>query len=135
MKANNPLYKDIIINFDLIHIREDKFLPIGMAGNVLQYKPDFSKREYYAVNLESNNFDNRLHQAVDATGHNYLGCISNWLYTDTDNIWKHPTTKLVSILINYKNLGTSINTISKVSIFIYQTKSYITVKIDQLINY
>lgn len=60
-------------------------MPVGIAGNILQYKPDFSKRENYTVNLESNNFKNKLHNVVNATGLDDSGCLGGCLYTNIDN--------------------------------------------------
>lgn len=66
LKTNNPLYKDIVINVDMLHTWENKFVPVGIASNVLQYEPNLSIWEGYAINLVSNNFENELHQAVNA---------------------------------------------------------------------
>ncbi len=81
----------------------------SIASNVLQCEPNLSKREGYAVNLESNKFKNELHQAVDAAGLDNSSCLDGCLYTDTDNAKEHLITKLVSVLTNHKNSGTSIN--------------------------
>lgn len=94
-------------------------MPVGIASNVLQFEPDLSKWEGYAINLESDNFKNELHQSIDVTALDDLGCLSGCLYTDIDNAQGHPTTKLVSIPANHKNSGTSINPTSKVPILTY----------------
>ncbi len=98
---------------------------VSIASNILQYKPNLSKREGYSINLESNNFKNELHQAVNAAGLDDLGCLSGCLYTDVDDAREHSTTKLVLALVNHKNSGTLINFASKASVLSYQTKSYI----------
>ncbi len=101
-------------------------MPVGIASNVLQYEPDLNKREDYAINLESDNFENKLHQAVDTTGLDDSGCLNGCLYMDADDARKYLTTKFVSELANHKNSGTLINLASKAPVLSYQTKSYIT---------
>lgn len=64
---------------------ENKLMPVGITSNVLQCNPNFSKREGYVNNLESNNFKNELHQAVNIASLDDLGCLSDYLYTDADN--------------------------------------------------
>lgn len=85
MKANNLLYKDIVINLDLLHTWKDKFVPVGIANIILQYKPDFGEWEGYAINLESDNFENKLYQAVDITGQDNLGCLGGYFYINANN--------------------------------------------------
>ncbi len=60
-------------------------MPVSIANNVLEYKLDLSKREGYAINLKSSNFENELHQAVDTASLYDSGCLSGCLYTDVDN--------------------------------------------------
>ena len=90
---------------------EEKFVPVGIASNVLQCELNLSKREKYVVHLESNNFENELYQMVDATSLDDLHCMSGILYTDNDNAKEHPTTKLVLRQANHKNSRTLINLI------------------------
>ena len=125
LKANNPLYKDIVINLDLLYTWKNEFVPIDIASNILQYKPDLSKQKGYAVNFQSDNFKNKLYQLVNVAGLEYLGYLSGCLYTNTDNAQEHPTTKLVSALVNHKNSGTLIDLMSKALVLSYQTKGYI----------
>ncbi len=94
-------------------------MPVDIASNILQCKPDLSKREDYAVNLESDNFKNVLHQVVDAAGLDDAGCLSGCLYRDADNARELPTTKLVLILANHENSGTPIDPVSKAPILSY----------------
>ncbi len=101
-------------------------MAVGITSKHLQYKPVLSKRKGYVVNLESDNFENELHQAVNVAGLDDSGYLSGCLYTDAEDAREHPTTKLVSALANHKNSGTSIDPVSKASVLSYQTKSYIT---------
>lgn len=103
---------------------------VGIANNILQYQTDLNKPGDYTVNLESNNFKNKLYQAVDTVDLDDLICPTGCLYTDTDNAWEHTTTKLVLALANHKNFRTSINSTSKAPVLTYWIKSYITILND-----
>ena len=106
-------------------------MPIGIASNILQCEPNLGKWEGYAVNLEFDNFKNELHQAVNAASQDDSGGLSGCFYIDADNAREHPTTKLVTVLTNHKNLGTLIYPTSKAPVFSYQTQGYITPLIDR----
>lgn len=54
-----------------------------------------------------------------------MGCLSNCLYTDTENAQKHLTIKLISVLANHKDSKTTINPASKAPVLIYQNKYYV----------
>lgn len=58
---------------------------IGIASNVLQYELNLGKWEGYAINLEFDNFKNKLHQAVNAAGQDDSGCLSGCFYINADN--------------------------------------------------
>lgn len=125
LKANNPLYTDIVINLDLSDTWEDKFVPVGIASRVLQCEPDISEQEGYSVDLEADNLEKELHHAVDAAGLNDSGCLSGCLYTDTDNVREHPTTKLISALANHKDSETPIDPASEAPVLTYQSRDYV----------
>lgn len=100
-------------------------MSVNITSNILQCKLDLSKWEGYIVNFKSNNFENKLHQTVNAVSLDDLGYLSNCLYTNVDDTWKYLTLKLVLVLTNYKNSKTLIDPMLKAPVFIYQTKSYI----------
>ena len=79
----------------------------------------------YVVNLESDNFENKLHHKVVVTGLNNSSCLSSCLHTDANNVGEHLTTKLISVLANHKDSGTPIDSILEVLLLIYQKKGYI----------
>lgn len=79
-------------------------MPAGIANRILQGKPDVGKQEGYAADLETDNYKNELHHAVDTAGLDDSGCPSMCLYTDADNARENPTTKLISALANHKDL-------------------------------
>lgn len=125
LKANNLLYKDIIINLNLLYIWENKFVLVSIVSNVLQCKSDFSKWKGYVINLEFNNFENELHQPVNTTGLDNSSYLSGCLYINADNTGGYPITKLVLTLANQNNSEISIDPISKVPVLTYQIISYI----------
>lgn len=59
---------------------------ISIASRVLQYKPNISKQNGYFIDLEANNFQNKLHFVVNATSLNDFSCLSDYLYVNADNI-------------------------------------------------
>lgn len=124
MKANNLLYTDIVINLDLLNTWEDKFVSVDIASCILQYEPNISKQEDYAIDLETENFENEFHHLVDTNSLNDSGCLSGCLYVDADNSQKHPTTNLISVLANHKDSGTPINPALEVLLLTYQNKSF-----------
>lgn len=103
---------------------KNKFVPVGIASCISQCEFDISKWKSYVVYLEANNFENKLHYIVNATGLNDLGCLNSCLYTDIDNIQEYLTIKLISILANYKNSEIPINPASEVLVLIYQNRGY-----------
>ena len=89
------------------------------TSHILWCKSDISKQEGYFIDLEADNLKNELYHAVDDTSLNDLGCLSDCLYTDADDIQKHLTTKLISALANYKDSEIPIDPISKAPILTY----------------
>lgn len=119
--------KGIVINVNLLYTWKNKFLPVGITSNVLQYKCNLSKQKGYAINLASMNFENKLYQVFDITGLDDSGCLSGYLYKNANNTWEHLTTKLVSTLANHKNSGTSIDLLSEAPVFTYLIKGLYTI--------
>ena len=102
LKDQKPLYKNIVINHGLLENWEDEFVPAGIADRVLQCGSDFAEREGYTMNLESDNYENDLHHAVEDAGLDDSGILSGCLYTDADDTREHPTMKLVAAMTNHK---------------------------------
>lgn len=103
MKANNLLYKDIVINFELTDTWEGEFVSAGISDRILQCDEDIQEREGYAADLDTDNFENDLHYAINNVEIGDSGLLSGCLYTDVDDTWEHPTMKLVSAITNHKN--------------------------------
>lgn len=101
-------------------------MSVSIVNIVLQFRPDRSKSEGYAMNLDSYNFKIKWHYTVKSAGLDDSSCLTGCLYIDANNAWEHLTTKLVSALANHKNARTLINSKSEMVVFTYQTKSNIT---------
>lgn len=113
------MYKNIVINLDLLYTWKDEFVLVSITNNILQYKPDLSKQEGYIVNLKSDNFKNKFHNVVNTIDLDDSICLTDYLYTNANNALEHPTTKVTSILINHKNLRILINLMSEVPVLTY----------------
>lgn len=85
LKVNNVLYKDIVINFDLIDTWKGEYVPANISNKVLQCDENRQEREGYVADLETENFENDLHYVVSNTGINDSGLLSNCLYTNLDD--------------------------------------------------
>lgn len=106
LKLENPLYCNIIINFNLLNKWKDKFIPSRIANNIIQYPLDHTEKQRYSFNLDADNHEDNFQHAVDEAGLNNLLIISGCLYTDTDNVQEHLTSKFISAVENLKMLAT-----------------------------
>lgn len=59
------MYRDIIINFDLLDEWEDEFIPSGIANNVVQCPSDHTEKEGYSFDLDAENHEDDFQHAVD----------------------------------------------------------------------
>lgn len=66
--ANNPLYKNIEINYCLLDILKNKFIPFGIIDNMLYFNPYHYKCVSYAINLCDKNDENNLNAAIPDIG-------------------------------------------------------------------
>lgn len=122
LRQNNPLYCDITINLDFLQEWEDEFVPTGIADEVLHCEADSTEKQGYAADLETDNFENDLQQAMDDASLNAVGMTGGCLYTDVDNIREHPTSKLLSAVANRNMLDES--TRADVPPLTYRTKRH-----------
>lgn len=81
---------------------KDKLVLVGIANNILQCKSDLSKQKRYAINLESNNFKNKLYLTVNIINSDDLGYLNSYLDINVNNAQEYSNRKLISILVNYK---------------------------------
>lgn len=65
-----------------------------------------------------------MNQTIAIVSLNNLGCLSGYLHTNVDNAQKYLNKKLISILVNHKDLAISIDSTSKTPILTYQNKDY-----------
>ena len=122
LRQNNPLYYNITINLDFLQEWEDEFVPTGIADEVLHCKADSTEKQGYAADLETDNFEDDLQQAIDDAGLNAVGMTGGCLYIDVDNIREHLTSKLLSAVANKNMLDESTGT--DVPPLTYRTKRH-----------
>lgn len=109
LTKNNALYKNVIINYDQLTTWEDEFIPTGIADRVLQCESGLAERQGYAVDLETEHFENDLHYAIEDAGLADSGVLSGCLYTDADDVREHLTTKLLFAIQNGQQFNTPEN--------------------------
>lgn len=100
-------------------------MPIGIANYVLHDKLNVGKKQEYVANLETDKYKNKLYHIINITSLNNLDCLNMCLYTNADNIYENLTTKLISTLVNYKDLGELINFISDSPILTYKNRNHL----------
>lgn len=71
---------------------------IGILNQVLQYNPNFDKKNNYAIKLNTNNHKNNLYHAIIDTRFNNSSLLHCCLYINTDNVCKYYTIKLVFVI-------------------------------------
>lgn len=86
LKANNILYKDIMINFKLKNTQKDELNSVGIFDRVIYYDKDFYKRENYSANLKTRNYKNNLYYIINYVGISDSGLLNSCFYTNIDDI-------------------------------------------------
>lgn len=100
---HNSFYNDISINYPLLNVWENKFIPPGITDHLLLCDLDSQELEDYIALLHDDNFENDLDTAIANTGietdqlHN--GCV----YGDIDNRRQDSILKLLSTIDNIKS--------------------------------
>lgn len=112
MKNYNILYKDIVINFDLINTCKKEFIPANILSQMLQCNNNNQEKKGYTTYLKINNFENNLYYTVNNTGISDSSILNGCLYTNIDSTWEHLTIKLISAIYNYRknNNNQDVNT-------------------------
>lgn len=103
LKAHNPLYIDISINYPLLSTWEDEFIPQGITDHLVLCDPDSQEREGYAASLRDDNFENNLDAAIAETEIEADQLHSGCVYSDIDDGRQNPTLKLLSAIDNIKS--------------------------------
>ncbi len=98
--ANNPLYKNIQINYCLLETWEDEFIPSGIMDNIVHCNADQHEREGYATDLNNGNFENDLDAAIAGTGIEEDHINNSDVYSDIDDQRQNPTLQLLSAVVN-----------------------------------
>ncbi len=83
-QTNNPLYRNVVINHDMLSGMPHEFIPEDISSRVVIMENDISKREGYGVDLSKNNDENDLHHIIGSIGINESGILSACIYTDVN---------------------------------------------------
>ncbi len=83
--ANNLLYENIQINHRLLETWEDEFIPSSIMDNIVYCNTDQYEREGYATDLNNDNFENDLDDAIAGTGIEGDHINNGYVYSDIDN--------------------------------------------------
>lgn len=90
------------LKHDLIQQWEDEFIPTAISENALHCDPSHTEKQGYCADLDENSYEDDFQHAVDETGLDDSTTISGFLYTDTDQIREHPTSKFLAAVANKK---------------------------------
>lgn len=85
LKDNNVLYKDIVINLDLINTCEREFVFAGISSRVLQCNKDIQEKKGYTADLKADNFENDLYYVASNAKIGDSSLLSDCLYTTINN--------------------------------------------------
>ena len=98
LRLYNKLYSHVAVNQELLDSWADSFIPSDLERSVIHSENDHIEHEGYAADIEDNNFENDLQQALDDENSDPIssGCV----YTDVESARQHPTLQLLSSILN-----------------------------------
>ncbi len=103
LQTNNSLYRNVVINHDILSGMPHEFIPEGISFRVVIMENDISKRKGYGVDLSKNNDENDLHHVIGFAGINKSGILSGCIYTNVNKSRQNPYLKLISAIHNLSN--------------------------------
>ena len=99
---NNPVYKNVTINHNMIESWDDDFIPSEIANNVIHAThSDHHEREGYTVGLQAGNLENEFHAAQDAAFNvdDNDPFITGSVYTDVNGERRDPSGPMIDALL------------------------------------
>jgi hypothetical protein len=98
LRLYNNLYSQIIVNQELLDSWADSFIPSDLEDLIIHSENDHEEHESYAANIEAENCENDLQQALDDETSDPIssGCV----YSDVESTRQHPTLQLLSAILN-----------------------------------
>src|ERR1700735_1805330 len=99
---NNPVYKDVTINHNMIESWDNDFVPPEIANNVIHAThSDHHEREGYTVGLQAGNLENEFHAAQDAAFNvdDNDPFITGSVYTDVNGERRDPSGPMIDALL------------------------------------
>ncbi len=103
LRINNPLYRNVVINHDMLLSMPDEFISKSILSRVVVIEDDSSERKGYGANLAENNEENDLHHAIGSGDINESGILSGCIYTDVNESRQNLYLKLISTIHNLSN--------------------------------
>jgi len=98
LRLHNKLYSGIVINQELLDSWADSFIPKDLEESIVYSASDHKEREGYAADIEADNCENDLQEALDdqMSGPISTGCV----YSDVGSVRQRPELKLVTAILN-----------------------------------
>ena len=87
LQINNLLYRDSVINHDILLSILNEYIPEGILSRVIIMENNSFQRKSYRANLVENNYKNYLHCAIKAAG---IRILSNCFYIDINKSKQNP---------------------------------------------
>ena len=113
LQEHNSLYRDIVINHDMLESMPDEFIPKGILSRIVIINQDSGEREGYGANLDSNNDENNLQHALGTAGIEDSGLLTGCIYTDVNEARQNPYIKLISAINNLQTTATAVDDASQ----------------------
>ncbi len=108
LQEHNPLYRDIVINHDMLETMPDEFIPEGISSRVVSMNQDSKEREGYAADFNTSNDENDLHHVLGTAGMENTGLSSGCIYTDVNEARQNPYLKLISAINNLQTTPSTV---------------------------
>ena len=99
---NNPLYKDVSINHNMMESWDNDFVPPEIADNVIHAThSDHHEREGYTVGLQAGNLENDLQAAQDTAfnADDDEPLLTGSVYTDVNGERRDPNVPMIDALL------------------------------------
>ena len=84
--THNPLYRDIIINYDMLANMSHEFILEDISYSVVTMDNDISEQEGYNASLAENNDKNDLYFTINFAKNNHSGILCGCIYIDGNEL-------------------------------------------------
>ena len=127
LKEHNFLYKDIVIDHDLMNTWKNQFISIEIVNRILYHDElNLATREDYVADLENNDFENNLHHAISTLNLIDDDIFNDCLYTNVNNTRENSLAKLMTVVFNHKRDDNN-ETFDVELVVIYESRSRLSI--------